>query len=326
MAFVFGLGATCAVLRHTTAAPPVPEYSEKLARYARDRAHIDTLFLGSSRVRRGISPRLFDETTAALGRPTRSFNFGLDGMGHPELPYVLDQILALQPGALRCVVLELTRFVREFGPQNQPDSLRIIYWHTTGYTWLNCRAVWEDPAQPPVARRLTVMAQHAGIWARRESNLGRGQPLLEAAPAPKPQPNAGLGPEGTGFFQVPDRFPPEKIPGYLLQLEQARSRAAAPVQTDRVFEHATYQMLAKLRQHNIQVIVLVMPRIFPQPPWVPEVGPYDDIWRFDDPDANAALFDASVRYDAQHLNVDGADLFSRELAKRHVSWARRALD
>lgn len=311
-AFLIGLFGAAALLQHYAPAPRVPEFSDKLDHLLAHGGKIDTLFLGSSRVRRQISPRIFDETTAALGKPTHSFNFGLDGLGHPELPYVVDRILERKPRALREVVIELARFGREFNNVNPPDSLRAIHYHTYRYTWLLCRAVWRDPAHPAIAARLAGVAEHLGVCARRELNLGLGAlKWMPASAGPD-----GLGPTKDGFFPVPQKFPPAKLAEYQRLLAAMASRKNAPIAHDPVFEEATETMFAKLRAQGIEITVVVMPRIFPEPPWVPQNGVH--VIRFDDPEKEAALFDPAARYDAQHLNADGAKIFTQELARRFV--------
>src|SRR5947207_2206779 len=58
----------------------VPIVREKFAYYAAHASDYDTLFIGTSRVYRGMMPEVFDRLTAEAGRPTHSFNFGVDGM------------------------------------------------------------------------------------------------------------------------------------------------------------------------------------------------------------------------------------------------------
>jgi hypothetical protein len=323
LAFVAALVLSAAGLQRMAPPLPVPEYAEKLAFFARHHKEIDTVFIGSSRVRRQISPKVFDATTAELGMPSRSFNFGLDGMGHPELPYVVDELLKLQPRGLREIVIELTRFGREFNRIFPPDSLRTIHWHTYRYTASTCRAVWQDPAGPRLMERLSRILQHLSVCAVRELNLGRGAAWCQAhleLPLPPAPARVALGPEGNGFFQVPDRFPPGKIPAYRSQLAEWASRRGAPVEQDPAFQSATREMLAKLHRRGIRITIVVMPRIFPQPPWVPEFAPGEGlVLRFDDLEKEAALYNPAARYDAQHLNAEGAKLFTRALAQRLVA-------
>jgi hypothetical protein len=314
-AFFCGLVAVAAAIHRAAPAPRVPEYTDKRAWFAQHRDEIDTVFLGSSRVRRQIDPKLFDATTAALGAPTHSFNFGLDGMGHPEQPYIIDELLALRPHGLKNVVVELTRFAREFNERNPADSLRALHWHTYHYTAIICAAVWRDPDHTPLSDRLIATWQHLIDCARWEWNVG-GISAWRNSGAISP---TALGPGGNGFFPVPDRFPVEKRPAYQKQIQEMLARRGSEPPRDPLFEEVTASMLAKLHAHGVRTFVVVMPRIFPQPPWNP---PGETLLRFDDPVQDAAFFDPAMRYDAQHLNSDGAALFSRELAERFVKAER----
>ena len=63
-----------------------------------------------------------------------------------------------------------------------------------------------------------------------------------------------------------------------------------------------------------------MPRIHPTSPWVPEVNPSTDgpgvmALCFHDPAVRAELFDTRLHYDPQHLNADGAKVFTRMVAE-----------
>ena len=51
----------------------------KEERFREQKERIDILFVGSSRVFHGISPKVFDRTLHAAGRPWHSFNAGVDG-------------------------------------------------------------------------------------------------------------------------------------------------------------------------------------------------------------------------------------------------------
>jgi hypothetical protein len=312
-AFCCGLAGIAAIIHRVAPPPWVSEFTEKRLFLAQHRDEIDTIFLGSSRVKRQISPAVFDATTASLGEPTHSFNFGLDAMGHPELPYVVDQILALHPQGLKNVFVELTHFRREFGPLNPADSMRVIYWHNYRYTAAACRAVWRDPDGMPLDRKLTATWWHFYDCARWEWNVG-GSAAWPGTPLFK---DSALGPEGRGFLPVPEHFPEAKKAEFLKQTEELQRRRNDPPWRDPVFEELTLDMLAKLRVRGVRTFVMVMPRIFPQPPWVPGADATTPL-RFDDPVKDAVFFDPAMRYDAQHLNADGAKVFSRELAERFV--------
>lgn len=326
-AFFAGLAFGSWMLQQLVPPVRIPEYSDKLDHLAQRGKSYDVVFIGSSRVRRQISPRVFDATLKEKGWDGRSFNFGMDGLGHPEMPYLIDQLLDLHLPRLRYVFLELTRFGREFGPLMQADSVRVLHWHTLPYTTMICRAIWDDPESRPASLRLANIAEHWQIYLRRQFHSGRGHDFLAqfyfgTSPA---RPN--LGPEQSGFFPERATFPPAQLENYRRQVaEQSAKRGHAPVQ-DRVFEEATEEMLDKLRRRGITPIIITVPRIYPSPPWIPTsvTAPGDDraargfVLRFDDPAQHPELFDPRHHYDAQHLNAEGAELFSRQLAEKF--WA-----
>jgi hypothetical protein len=159
----------------------VPEVRDKLAWLAAHGGEYDTLFLGSSRVRRQISPKIFDERMAARGVPTRSFNLGIDAMTFPELSFVLREILASKPPKLRWVIADVNPLRRKLGPANDRDSLRSVYWHDAAHTAQVCEAIIRDALagyETPGAS-LALLAGHCELMLRHYSNMGRGVELLQ---------------------------------------------------------------------------------------------------------------------------------------------------
>ncbi|MHC4384587.1 MAG: hypothetical protein ACYS0J_17355, partial [Planctomycetota bacterium] len=78
--FLIAFVGTCHLLGAMLPQSPHSTVSLKLDHFAEHKDEYDTIFLGSSHVYRGIDPEAFDRETAALGFPTRSFNFGAAGM------------------------------------------------------------------------------------------------------------------------------------------------------------------------------------------------------------------------------------------------------
>jgi len=67
----------------------------------------DILFVGSSRVFHGLSPRIFDQVAAGNGYHWRSFNLGMDEMGMAQSIDVIREVMASHPARLKYVVFEL---------------------------------------------------------------------------------------------------------------------------------------------------------------------------------------------------------------------------
>src|ERR1700730_4295708 len=106
IALVAFLAASFAI--HSLLPPVVPKgIAAKLEFFTQHKDEFDTLVVGTSRLYYPISPELFDQTTRENGLPTRTFNFGIDGMHPPENFYVLEQILKTKPRKMKWIVREM---------------------------------------------------------------------------------------------------------------------------------------------------------------------------------------------------------------------------
>ena len=144
IAFVACWLITCLLLRTLQPLRDVPQVREKLEWLAAAPEAYDTLFVGSSRVRRQLSPKVFDETMLAKGHPTSSFNFGIDAMTFPELSYVLKKSLRRIESPLRYVIIDINPLRRRLMKRSNLHSLREIHWHDLEHTSLAWRAVLHD--------------------------------------------------------------------------------------------------------------------------------------------------------------------------------------
>ena len=149
----------------------------KVLSFRETKDEYDVVFLGSSRVQRGIHPEDFDARMEELGRPVRSFNFGLGGIRFPETVYWVDWILAQRPEKLRWFFIELQPIEHWIQPVTGWRSRRFLNWHgwsSTRYS-LGAREVaeLEDAAwrgEP-----------HLTAFLRRSFNIGNGIYTLREA-------------------------------------------------------------------------------------------------------------------------------------------------
>src|SRR5512136_2037149 len=107
LACLAGFVAACWCIGRLAPAPAVPDVQPKLDYFSRHKTDYDTLFIGSSRFLRQVSPAVFDGTLRAAGLESRTFNFGIDGMFPPESCHLLDRIADLKPPGLKRVFFEL---------------------------------------------------------------------------------------------------------------------------------------------------------------------------------------------------------------------------
>ena len=241
--------------------PPleVPVIDEKLAYFADHRDGFDTLFLGSSHTYSQLFPVIFDEVTKRAGMPTKTFNFGIDGLFPPEDGYVAEKLFALRPKNLRRVFIEIS-FFRNGWVGMEPDSVRALHWHDDKrvalawhdafskyhppkpaskpkpFRWKDRRKHWENWRKTfrrwwtdashgnygtSLEARLTNMLTHLRIYARRTMNAGRGTDFLARLGRGTQRVFDWnvLGKDGTGVRVPPSR---EKIPEPPLDLFDRR--------------------------------------------------------------------------------------------------------
>ena len=130
----------------------------------------DVVFLGSSRVQRGIHPADFDARMDELGRPVRSFNFGIGGIRFPETVYWADWILAQRPERLRWFFIELQPVEHWIQPKVGWRSKRFLNWHTWKSTALSLGVLEVEELEDADWRK----RQHLNGFLRRSFNIGNG--------------------------------------------------------------------------------------------------------------------------------------------------------
>jgi hypothetical protein len=313
----------------------VPVAQEKFTWLAAHADEYDTLFIGSSRIYRGIQPAVFDELTAAAGMPTHSFNFGIDAMTPPEDAFVFDRMARLHPKRLRWVVLECGTLKSGVGYGGE-ENARSVYWHDTARTALALRALIA-PADgrldlagtlsgPEEMRRpMTLALAHGRLWCARTFNAGRGALYLQSwlRPPPRGREPSVLGPAGDGYVAAGNGRPmtPDNRADYERRFAQCRAQPAAISFLDRDAQHSLDTMLNRIRVFGARLVLVIPPylaeaRPFPQPGDVVPVLDYSEIEKW------PALFDPANRVDRSHLNPAGAELFTRAMAADFIELAK----
>ena len=134
---LFAFIATSALI-HSLLPPIIPKgIAAKLKFFSEHRDEFDTVIVGTSRLYYSVSPEIFDATTRENGLPTRTFNFGVDGMHPPENFYVLEQILKTKPRNLKWVLVELGDIQTKW--DNILGTQRAVSWHDWPRTSLTLR-------------------------------------------------------------------------------------------------------------------------------------------------------------------------------------------
>lgn len=309
VATLAGFGIVAALLAAFAPQQEVPQVSAKLRSFE----PCDTVFLGSSRVRRQCSPDVFDQQMRAAGHPMRSLNLGVDAMVAPELLKFSDAIL--QRKSIRYCIVDLNTLRRTISPDR--DSPRELWWHDWKHTVLVLRDIATNPV--PLSEngpgKLSLAASHIALMLQHYAHLGNGAELVSRAMFPDRQPKdneAG----NRGFH--PER---QSLPTSLAEIFETQLVAmkhGPQVQfTDTVMDEIYRKMSARCEQANVRIFFAMMPVISlkrpPLPP--PDVLQRHTLLTFDDPAKFPELYRPEGRYDLQHFNAAGAAVFTETLAR-----------
>jgi hypothetical protein len=315
---------------HALLPPSLPEgVAEKMEFFAKHKNEFDTLFLGSSRFYYSISPRDFDQITRENGTPTRSFNFGIDGMNPPETFYVLDQILKTEPRGLKWIFVEVDNIetkshLKILGTQ------RLLYWHDWRRTVLTLRKTLNPRPSTKWHQRLNrlwtarrELVLHLGLFEKHFTNVGRAVDFFSSWTESRGlKSDFLLGPKGDGYRLAGTAMSPERAEHFRRKLAEEVSVSRSEL-IDPYAESAYRDCAARIRKLGAAPIFVVAPSIFQSPLRFRESPPPAPMLVFNDAKTYPQLYDTKVRVDEQHLTNEGAAEFTRLLALEFVRHARR---
>lgn len=314
---------------HALLPPSIPEgVAEKLRFFAKHKNEFDTLFLGSSRFYYAVSPEDFDNITRANGAPTRTFNFGIDGMNPPENFYVLDQILKTEPRSLKWVFVEVEN-IQTKSHVNILGTQRLLYWHDWRRTALTLRKAINPRGKTKwyqqlnrlwSARRDLIL--HLALFEKQFANVGRAADFFSSpTEIGALESNPKLGPKGDGYRLAGAPMSPERAENFRRKLAEEVS-TSRPEFIDPYAESAYRDCATKIRHLGAAPIFVVPPSIFQSPMLFRKPPPPAPLLLFNDCKTYPQLYDTKVRIDEQHLTNEGAAEFTRLLALEFVGSVR----
>lgn len=318
--------ATSAII-HAFLPPMIPKgVAAKLKYFSEHKEEFDTVIVGTSQLYYSVSPKTFDATTRESGLPTRTFNFGIDGMHPPENFFVLEQILKMRPKKLKWVLLELGEVRARWFPILGTE--RAVYWHDWPRTELTLRqalnprgsANWfTQITRVWVARR--DLASNLALFGKQFASAGRAADFLPGAEQERfAEAALELGPNRDGFRLAGDAMSAERAVAFEQALAQEKS-AARPKILDPATQRGYCEAAAKIRAAGAQPIFVVTPTLFQSPLQFSQSSPAPII-AFNDAGKFPEFYDARVRVDDSHLTRDGADKFCLALAGEFVRLAK----
>lgn len=311
----------------------VPILRDKWTYWQKNKDNFDTVFIGTSRVFRGVMPSIFDQMSAAAGVPTKSYNFGIDGMFPPEDAYVAEHILRDPPKNLRYVVIEMGVFLGDF--EGRPaKSIRSIYWHDWKRTWLCFREkLWpkkksvkwkkwfepddEDPSPASIAMT------HLDVFLVQALNIGRGASWWERIAFNRPIKPQNFGQLEDGFLPIPGdtTMKGEILKRFDEEMAERRKNPARVVPLRPYSQESFEDIHEWVKRAGAKTIFLIAPTTgelsgYPDPSTGVPTFNYRNIEKYPE------LFEKDARSDTAHMSAKGAELFTRRLAESFIEYAR----
>jgi hypothetical protein len=315
-----GFAAMVAVL-HRAVPLPVAEVTPKLKYLEAHRRDFDTVFIGSSRIYHGVSPKVFDAAMAAAGKPTRSFNLAVAGLMPPESLYMTRTMLAMRPPRLRTVFLEVAS--AEPIPDMNNLTERDIYTQDASSLIHGLKRAQLDLRVTPQEFRWQQVSDDLSYsvltFAQNELNVGRLASASDLAVDPEKYGPLTLGPDRDGY--VPARNPLSKRSRRKLEmeLESIRKGIAKERPKDDLNEEDYAHTRDLLEAHGVELILVTAPVALRDYHARVDLPPGVRFLAFDDPDRHPELFEPEHRSDSDHLNNSGARIFSQELADSYLT-------
>jgi hypothetical protein len=341
------LSLAAAGLRSLLPLPPDTVASAKLEGLASLIDEVDTLFVGPSLVYRHVDPARFDALTAEAGRPTRSFNLGVSGMGLLEMRWMLGRVAALEPASLDWVFLDPYALGLELPDENR-ETGRVIAWHDLGTTWDTVALA--RATEQPTAERTALAENHLVAGFFHWGNIGRLRLLLEERWLGTAATRGGrdsdrqaaslraLGPAGDGFLDLDQalrtatgaeleelrerrsNFVQQKSGSFLNRVKAARR--AGPLKAkdlpalDPTTEGVLRDVAAQVEALGARLVLFNGPSLYNLELLLQahRLGLGEATLRFSDPKTHRKLFVPEERFDARHLNAEGARRYTDALA------------
>lgn len=324
----------CAGLRALLPFPEIDIVSAELRFFHEHQDEFNTVFIGSSQIHHQISPAIFDRVTSEAGHPTRTFNFGINGMFPPESGYVLERLLSTKPRNLKWVFIELDELETRRFPQAEA-SRRSVYWHDWERTSLVLRRIL-DTVRPgeglSISRKMGEVFTpgpenadardrfffHSALFAKNFTNIGRKIDLAwwSSHLGKQGAPPKELGRNGDGFVPQSRTMSAEETIAYEAALTDAVAktefRFVSPA-TEQAYRH----WAEEVRKIGATPVFLVTPKAtqvklgFP-----PESGIAENVLLFNDAVAYPQLYRSEMRVDADHLNGVAAEEFTELVARK----------
>ena len=307
--------------------PQLPVLSEKRAHFLAHADEYDAVFIGSSRVYRGIVPQVFDAELRARGHAIHSFNFAMEAVWPPESLYRVREFLRLR-SRVRWVFIELLPVNPRITPENA-RTLRSIYWHDWRHTMLAGRAITNSRGFTS-GEKCGWFALHAELFVRRLSQVSRAAAWIEPRLQPRPDMEKTAREEfafdtpwldAEGFVPEPATPMPPEVAATFREQVARYAQGLAPVAVPAYLRDELRDLAATVRAAGAVPIFFITPSITRAENLTDlrAQGIDAELISFKDPARFPALYDPALHFDGPHLNERGARELSRLLAEEFAA-------
>lgn len=315
-----------ALLRGATPAATSFPPADRLQYYLDHSEDFDTLFVGTSRVYRGVVPREFDARMAQLGMPTRSLNLGEPGMRGFEIDRLVRFLVKRPTGNLENLFLDLG--VR--APREEKQTHRTVEWHTARQTLAAVSMSRALGFEGPERRQALLF--HLKQFGMRQSNYGLGPELWQRM---RWQPEVAPAWLSEGGYQSLEAEQGQNFKRrnrrFLSRLDRyertvARYRDRPPAELSPVIEASLARWIDEallVQGRGVRPVGLVSPGYgrLRDLESGGETGPL--LLNFDRPALHPDLFEPQSRFDEVHLTAAAARRYSTLVAETFVAELRR---
>ncbi len=308
-------------IRWLTPEPYIRFFSERLTVFESQKDEYNLVFIGSSHLRSGIDPLLFDRLTAEAGYPCKSFNFSMRGIQLPEMLHLLRRIRTLRPADLKWVVLEprTWTYIRTVNIKHR----RLVYFHDVPSTLMALRGAYHQaksradrfPACRIHLQQFGYRLTNQGLARSLITNLYHGNSPARAELLQQVVTHQGYNPrKGCTFNLANSRFYEENVQTF------ASNYRKSPLKPE--LAELLARLLCEIEAMGAKPIFLFPPIMgSPYELELPADSPAVDIVRLDDVERYPELFALENRWDMEHMNTIGAELTTTAAAEAFLGIA-----
>ncbi len=319
--------AASSLLRGLQGPLKAPTLRAQVEAFLAAKDEFDVVFVGSSRIQRGIVPRVIDaRLSQAAGTPLRSFNLGIAGMRGFEADWLIRRVLESEPARLRHLVVEAPHFQPEVVPQHD-FTARYVDWHDARATWLVLRAIWRSSVSLPTKLELTW--RNLRFFAMRSANYATSERFFRVEDPAWDRIVAGWG-SLQGYQPLDEKTPQgarrrkrflRNVEGFEANVEAIRllaeaGRLAAPGSRLVYDQESLVEQADAIRAAGITPVYLATPALVRGPDFstLHREGVIEHLIDLRDPNTDPELFSKRNRFDREHMNERGARILSARIA------------